>query len=110
FSEDKAKAVSAGTRPAREVNPTAVEVMKEVGIDISRQRPKFLSDEIIKNADRIFTMGCYDACPSNLPREKTVDWQMEDPSGKSLEKFREIRDIIKKKVEGLIDEISLNDG
>ncbi len=109
-STGEVKAVSAGTRPALEVNPIAVAVMKEVGIDISGQTPKALSEEGIASAGRIFTMGCYDACPTNLPREKTVDWQIEDPSGKSIEKFREVRDIIKEKVEGLIDEMFLNDG
>ncbi len=101
FSQDETKATSAGTRPAGKVNLVAIEVMQKVGIEISNQKSKFLSDKMIETADRIFTMGCYDACPANLPRERTVDWQIEDPSGKSIEKFREVRDIIKEKVEEL---------
>ncbi len=103
LSKSKDIAISAGTKPAKEVNPNAITVMKEVGIDISSHRPKFLSDKLIANADRIFTMGCYDACPTNLPRERTVDWQIEDPSEKSIEKFREIRGIIKEKVLGILE-------
>ncbi len=109
LSNSEDVAISAGANPAKEVNPNAITVMKEVGVDISSYRPKFLSDELIADADRIFTMGCYDACPANLPREKTVDWQIEDPSGKSIEKFRKVRDIIKKKVEELINEMFIND-
>ncbi len=103
LSKSEDTAMSAGANPTKEVNPNAITVMKEVGVDISSHRPKFLSGELIANADRIFTMGCYDACPTNLPRERTVDWQIEDPSGKSIEKFREVRDIIKEKVLGILE-------
>jgi len=101
----KAVAISAGTKPAEQVNPKAVEVMKEIGIDISKQKPKILTSQMIKEADRIVTMGCStDFCPA--PHIKTEDWNIEDPSGKPITKFREVRDQIKKKVEKLIREIS----
>jgi len=105
YAMGKTVAVSAGTRPANQVNPKAVEVMKEVGIDVSKQKPKLLTQEITKEADKIVTMGC-DAgfCPA--PHLKAEDWKIEDPSGKSLDKFREVRDEIKRKVEKLIKEIS----
>jgi len=105
FAMSKAVAVSAGTRPADQVNPKAVEVMKEVGIDISKQKPKILTSELTRKVDKIVTMGCgADFCPA--PYVKAEDWSIEDPSGKSLEKFREVRDEIRRKVEKLIKEIS----
>lgn len=105
YSVGKAVAVSAGTRPANQVDPKAVEVMKEVGIDISKQKPKLLTQEMTKGTDRIVTMGCgAEFCPA--PYVKAEDWSIEDPSGKSLEKFREVRDEIRRKVEKLIKEIS----
>lgn len=105
YAMGKAVAISAGTRPASQVNPKAVEVMKEVGIDISKQKPKLLTQEITREVDRIVTMGCgAEFCPA--PHMKAEDWDIKDPSGKSLDKFREIRDQIKRKVEKLIKEIS----
>jgi len=105
YAVGKAVAVSAGTRPANQVNPKAVEVMKEVGIDISKQKPKLLTQEVTKEVDKIVTMGCgAEFCPA--PYMKTEDWNIEDPSEKSTEKFREIRDQIRRKVEKLIKEIS----
>jgi len=101
----KAVAISAGTRPASHVNPRAVEVMKEVGIDISKQKPKLLTQEMTREVDKIVTMGCgAEFCPA--PYVKAEDWSIEDPSGKSLDKFREVRDQIKRKVEKLVKEIS----
>jgi len=103
LSKSKDIAISAGSKPAKKVNPNAITVMKELGVDISSHEPKFLSDEMIANADRIFTMGCFDICPINLPREKMVDWQIEDPFGKPIEKFREIRKNIREKVLGILE-------
>lgn len=100
----KGKAISAGTKPSIEVDLKAIRVMGELGIDMSNQRPKTLTREMVKRADKVITMGCMDACPVTLPR-KTIDWQIEDPAGKSIEKFREVRDVIKKKVKELIDEM-----
>jgi len=98
-------AISAGTKPADRVNPNAVLVMKEVGIDISVKKPKPLTEDMIRDADRIVTMGCgaY-VCPAPfLP--KVEDWRIEDPSGKPLSKFREVRDRIRVQVERLLDEM-----
>jgi protein-tyrosine-phosphatase len=105
YAMSKTVAASAGTRPAKQVNPKTVEVMKEIGIDISKQKPKLLTPEMTKEVDRIVAMGCgADFCPA--PYVKAEDWKIEDPSGKSLEKFREVRDEIRRKVEKLIKEIS----
>lgn len=101
----KADALSAGTHPASHANPIVVEAMRELGIDISRQRPKLLTAEMLDNADRIITMGCgvEKACPAAfVPVE---DWQLEDPEGQSMEKVRAIRDEIRDKVMGLIAEM-----
>lgn len=99
------KASSAGTRPAPNVNPTAIEVMREVGIDISRSKPKLLTLEMIKAADKVITMGCISGsiCPASIV--ETEDWGIEDPSGKGIEKFREVRDIIKRKVKILLENL-----
>ncbi|MEM3556089.1 MAG: arsenate reductase ArsC [Candidatus Micrarchaeia archaeon] len=98
------KGISAGTKPAESVKPLAVEVMKEKGIDISNQKPKKLTFEMIERAERIVTMGCTEGCVAVSP-EKTVDWKLEDPAGKSVEKFREVRDEIERRVRELVDEL-----
>ncbi|MEM4202090.1 MAG: arsenate reductase ArsC [Candidatus Hadarchaeum sp.] len=100
-----ARAESAGTKPAAAVNPMAVEVMREVGIDISAAKPKMLTWEMLEAADRVITMGCIsgELCPATLV--PTEDWGIEDPAGKSIEKFREIRELIRIRVEKLVEEI-----
>lgn len=104
LTEGKAVATSAGTKPSNQVNSKAVMVMQEVGIDISKQRSKVLTADMLKEADRVVTMGCEaDVC--SLLSVETEDWQIEDPSGKSLEKFRETREEIKRQVERLIEEL-----
>jgi len=98
-------ATSAGTRPAYRVNPIAVKIMREWGLDISQYQPKQLTLEMMENADRVIAMGCNmdETCPAAVsPME---DWEIEDPEGKTPEKVREIRDIITKKVENLIREL-----
>lgn len=100
----KAKAISAGTRPAERVNPSAVEVMKEIGIDIGKQRPKLLTPQMIEAADKVILMGCgAEECPL-IPKD-FEDWGIEDPSGKPLKTFRKVRDEIRERVERLIEEI-----
>jgi arsenate reductase len=102
-------AKSTGNKPADKVNPLAVQVMKEMGIDISRHKPKMITPEMVMEADKVVLMGCgRDACPL-VPKE-VVDWQIEDPAGKDLRKFREVRDKIKRKVEALISELEAEDG
>lgn len=105
LASGRSNAVSAGTKPADRINPNAVKVMEEIGIDISAQRPKLLTSKMVNEADIVITMGCgADACPVVL--KEVEDWKIEDPSGKSIEKFREVRDEIKKKVENLIKSMS----
>jgi arsenate reductase len=101
----KVVAKSAGSMPAKRVKPLAVQVMKEVGIDISNKKPKMITAEMVQEADKVILMGCgRNACPI-VPKE-VEDWQIEDPAGKSIEKFREVRDTMREKVENLIVEIN----
>ena len=105
----KKEAQSAGTEPAEKVSSKAIAVMKEIGIDISTQTPKLLTNEMVEKADKIITMGCLDnaSCPLFLLEDKSKleDWKIEDPRGKPIEKVREIRDEIKRRVERLAGEI-----
>ena len=101
----RARAVSAGTTPADRVQPEAVQVMGEVGIDIGRQRPKLLTPAMIAGAARVITMGCgvEGVCPATFV--PTEDWGLDDPQGQPIEKVREIRDEIRRRVEGLLAEM-----
>ena len=105
YAEGKARAISAGTEPASTVDPTVIKVMKEVGIDISGNKPKALTPEMIDQANLVITMGCSAeaACPASWV--ETRDWGLEEPKGKPLEKVREIRDQIKARVAQLLEEI-----
>jgi protein-tyrosine-phosphatase len=96
---------SAGTDPAQHLNPAVVEAMTEVGIDISAQRPRPLTDEDASRADVIVTMGCGDSCPV-YPGKRYLDWALPDPAGKSLEEVRLIRDEIDGLVRGLARELA----
>jgi len=96
--------ISAGTSPAGEVKPLAIEAMKEKGIDISRQKPKKLVSGMVKKAARIYTMGCTEGCPV-APPDKTDDWDLEDPAGKPIEKYREVRDEIERRVKKIVSGI-----
>ena len=95
-------AESAGTSPAEEVDKGAIEAMKEIRIDISGKKPKALSSEMNEKFDLIITMGCMDGCPVT-PRKKTIEWNIEDPKGKSIEEYRKARDMIKQKVKKLVE-------
>jgi arsenate reductase len=95
---------SAGSEPAEHLNPAVVKAMAEVGIDISSQRPRPLTDEDAQRADTIVTMGCGDACPV-YPGKRYLDWALPDPAGKSVEEVRVIRDEIDGLVRGLVDEL-----
>lgn len=103
FGSDVLEVYSAGTHPAEEVNPNAIEVMKEVGIDISSHRPKLL-DDIPYELDVLITMGCGVVCPF-VPNKHEEDWGIPDPAGKPIEEFRRVRDIIKEKVLALIEKV-----
>ena len=101
----KAAASSAGTKPADDIDPLAVKVMEEVGISMKNQKPKALTPEMVKEFDLIVTMGCIDSCPYSPG--KTIEWNIEDPKGKGIEKYREVRDTIKREVENLIRNLLL---
>lgn len=97
------KGISAGTKPVSQINPLAVEVMKEVGIDISNQKSKDITEDMMRNSAYIVNMGCMEkeSCPT-LFLHNLVDWHVEDPKGKSIEKVREIRDEIEERVKKLV--------
>jgi len=96
------EAVSAGTQPAERIHPEVVEVMREVGIDLSAKLPQQLTDELARSARLLVTMGCEDACPY-VPGLDTVDWPLRDPNGLPLDQVRIIRDEIRERVTRLID-------
>ncbi len=97
---------SGGSEPAASVNKAAVAAMAEVGVDISEELPQPWSDEIVRAADVVVTMGCGDACPV-FPGKRYVDWELEDPAGRSVEDVRPIRDDIEQRVRGLMAEIGV---
>jgi arsenate reductase len=105
YAKGKAQAFSAGTQPASHTDRTVLQAMKEIGIDISSQRPKMLTLKMMDDADRVITMGCgvEGVCPATLV--PTEDWQLEDPEGKSIEQVRVIRDEVAAKVKNLIEEL-----
>jgi protein-tyrosine-phosphatase len=100
------RAVSAGTKPAGQINPLAVQTMKEAGIDISRQKSKIITDDMIRDSAKAINMGCMDrsGCPL-LFLNNPVDWSIEDPKGKPIEKVREIRDEIERRVKELAENL-----
>ena len=102
---DRVNVLSAGSMPADQVNPAAIEAMREVGIDISANAPKILTDEAVQDSDVVITMGCGDTCKF-YPGKRYEDWVLEDPAGKGVESVRPIRDEIRARVEGLIAEIA----
>ncbi|MCE4946981.1 arsenate reductase ArsC [Streptomyces albulus] len=106
---DRIEVRSAGSLPADQANPAAVEAMKEVGIDIADQQPKVLTTEAVQASDYVITMGCGDACPI-FPGKKYLDWALEDPAGKGVASVRPIRDQIKTRIENLIAEIDAEAG
>jgi len=97
----KAVAWSGGSEPGSEVNPAAVAAMKEVGIDIAREYPKPWTDEIVRAADVVVTMGCGDACPY-FPGKRYEDWELDDPAGQGVDAVRPIRDEIGARVRTLL--------
>jgi arsenate reductase (thioredoxin) len=95
---------SAGSAPAEEINPAAVRAMAELGVDLSEEFPKPLTNDAVSAADVVITMGCGDACPI-YPGKRYEDWELEDPDGKDLETVRRIRDEIDQRVQQLIGEL-----
>ncbi|HEX6294364.1 MAG TPA: arsenate reductase ArsC [Nitrososphaeraceae archaeon] len=102
------KAQSAGTKPVSQINPIAVQAMREVGLDISNQKSKEMSEEMMRDSDSIVNMGCMDKsfCPTIfLP--KVIEWNLPDPKGKSIEEVRKIRDEIEERIKELVAEITV---
>jgi arsenate reductase (thioredoxin) len=102
---DRAIAWSGGSEPASEVNPAAVQAMAQVGIDIAGEYPKPWTDEIVRAADVVVTMGCGDACPI-FPGKRYEDWVLDDPAGLDLDAVRPIRDEIGRRVTALLDQLT----
>lgn len=95
---------SAGSAPADRVNPAVLEVMAELGLDLSREFPKPLTDDAVHASDVVITMGCGDACPI-FPGKRYLDWQLDDPAGQGVDAARAIRDEIDQRVRALLAEL-----
>lgn len=106
YAPKEYEGISAGTMPVSEINPLAVEVMREVDIDISRQKSKEITEDMIRNSTKIVNMGCMDkvSCPT-LFLQNLLDWNIEDPKYKQMDKVREIRDEIEQRVKELVADI-----
>jgi arsenate reductase len=98
------QADSAGTTPAARVHPEVVDVMREIGIDLTGQIPKKLTDELAEHADAVVTMGCGDACPY-IPGKRYIDWGLADPNGRPIEEVRALREDIRRRVVELVREL-----
>ena len=99
----KARAISAGTEPGTRVHPEVLTAMAEVGIDLSHGKPQFLSEDLARSASLLITMGCGETCPV-VPGLQRLDWPLEDPKGKPVERVREIRDEVRARVTALLVE------
>ena len=101
---DRVEVRSAGSMPADQINPVAVQAMREVGIDITAEQPKVLTTAAVQASDVVITMGCGDACPF-FPGKRYEDWKLDDPAGQGIEAVRPIRDDIKARIEALLGEL-----
>lgn len=110
FASNQFNVSSAGTTPSSQLNPIVIQVMKEIGIDMTNQQPKLLSDSMIKNSFKTVNMGCMDkeSCPSLFVKD-VIDWNVSDPKEKSLDDVRKIRDKIKSEVIHLIESLKEHD-
>jgi arsenate reductase len=104
-SQGRVHVRSAGTAPGDVINPAVVEAMNEIGVDLSEEFPKPLTDDVVRTADVVITMGCGDACPI-YPGKRYEDWTLEDPDGKDVDTVRHIRDEIDVRVRRLIEELT----
>lgn len=104
LSQDRVDIFSGGSEPADQVNPVAVEVMNELGINISGYQPQRFTDDLLAQVDVVVTMGCGDTCPF-IPGKTYIDWPLDDPKGKPIEDVRRIRDEIKTRVETLLSQL-----
>jgi arsenate reductase len=105
----RARAISAGTEPGQRVHPEVESAMQESGLDLSRAKPQLLTPAMIAGAHHLITMGCGEACPVAPPSVVRDDWPLEDPKGKPVERVREIRDEIRRRVEALVRKQGWND-
>jgi arsenate reductase len=99
------RVLSAGSTPADEIHPEVRSAMSEIGLDLAGRRPKRLTDEAVEGADIVVTMGCGDACPV-FPGKRYLDWDVPDPAGRPIDEVRAIRDDIRRRVEGLVAELT----
>lgn len=95
---------SAGSEPANQINPIAIEAMREVGIDITGNTPQLLETEAVRDSDVVITMGCGDACPI-FPGKRYEDWDLTDPAGQPIDVVRRVRDDIRSRIEKLVGEL-----
>ena len=102
---DRVEVLSAGSAPADEINPAVREVMAELGIDLTAEKPKLLTTDAVQASDVVITMGCGDACPI-YPGKRYLDWDLTDPAGKAPDQIRPIRDEIDTRVRGLLAELA----
>jgi arsenate reductase len=102
---DRIEVRSAGSEPANEINPIAVEAMREVGIDITAEAPKLLTVDAVRESDVVITMGCGDSCPI-FPGKRYEDWALTDPAGQPIDVVRQVRDEIRARVQALIDTLA----
>jgi arsenate reductase len=103
-AEGRHEARSAGSRPAERVHPPVVDALREIGIDVAANMPHRLDEEDMRWADLVVTMGCGDECPY-IPGTRSVDWELDDPAGRSLDEVRGVRDEIGRRVEALVAEL-----
>ena len=106
LADGRAVAWSGGSEPGSEVNPAAIEAMREVGIDITREFPKPWTEEMVQAADVVVTMGCGDQCPY-YPGKRYEDWKLDDPAGQGVEAVRPIRDEIEQRVRALLGSLEI---
>jgi protein-tyrosine-phosphatase len=106
LARGRATAWSGGSEPADSINPAAIEVMREVGIDITDEYPKRWTDDVVQAADVVVTMGCGDSCPY-YPGKRYEDWELDDPAGKTVEDVRPIRDAIRERVVALLEDLGI---
>lgn len=104
LAADRIEVRSAGSMPAEQINPVAVEAMAEEGIDIIAEEPEVLTTEAVQDSDVVITMGCGDACPF-FPGKRYEDWKLDDPAGQGIEAVRPIRDEIRSRIETLTSEL-----
>jgi arsenate reductase (thioredoxin) len=104
YAKGRVEVRSAGSTPTDQINPAVIAAMDEIGIDLSKEFPKPLSDEVVEAADVVVSMGCGDSCPV-FPGKRYLDWELPDPAGKGVEEVRAIRDEIDERVKALLAEL-----